>query len=118
MTQWHDCPLRKKLMTEAQEKILTEFVKQAFDKVISPIEDKHMLENTSHVRTSAFMDQVLHIGIERTEGGPDRVSVEGGRCSLDLSQQEARELANAILYAANAHTEVEASQKSDGGNTV
>lgn len=78
-----------------------------------------MLENTSHVRTSAFMDQTLHIGIEHSTGSaPDCVSIEGGRCSLDLSQQEARELANAILYAANAHTEVEASQKSDGGNTV
>ena len=52
------------------------------------------------VKCSEFMSHSIYVIADTTPAG-DLVSVEGPRCSLDLSKAEAIDLAAAIVWAAN-----------------
>jgi hypothetical protein len=54
------------------------------------------------VECAVFMNQSLHIHHDQVGSDKkDLISVEGPRCSLDLSKAEAIDLAAALVWAAN-----------------
>jgi hypothetical protein len=61
-------------------------------------------KDSREVKCRAFMNQSLHVHHDLVGSGDDKkdlVSVEGPRCSLDLSKAEALDFAAAIVWAAN-----------------
>lgn len=58
--------------------------------------------DSREVKCTAFMNHSIHV--QHDQVGSDKkdlVSVEGPRCSLDLSKAEALDIAAAIVWAAN-----------------